>query len=125
MSCGVGGRHGSDPALLWLWSWLAAASPIQPLAQELPHATGIGLKRKKKIDFLKIKNSFLKRHLLESENSNYKLEEEMFATTTTNKEFKFRIAQDLLPSISKDKGLDRRSKEYTKKFHGREILNGK
>ena len=29
-SCGVGCRHGLDLALLWLWSRLAAAAPIQP-----------------------------------------------------------------------------------------------
>ena len=28
--------------------WLAVAAPIQPLAQELPHAAGAALKRKKK-----------------------------------------------------------------------------
>ena len=33
--------------LLWLWYRLATAAPIQPLAQELPYATGAGLKRKK------------------------------------------------------------------------------
>ena len=41
MSCGVGCRRGLDPALLWLWHRLAAAAPIQPLAWELPYATGI------------------------------------------------------------------------------------
>ena len=45
MSCGVGRRHGSDPALLWLWYRLAAAVPIQPLAWELPYVV---LKREKK-----------------------------------------------------------------------------
>ena len=39
MRCGVGFRHGLDLALLWLWSRLAAAAPIQPLAWELPYAT--------------------------------------------------------------------------------------
>ena len=34
-------------ALLWPWSRLAAAAPIQPLAWEFPHATGVALKRKK------------------------------------------------------------------------------
>ena len=34
MSCGVGRRRGSDPALLWLWRRLAATAPIRPLAQE-------------------------------------------------------------------------------------------
>ena len=33
--------------LLWLWHRLAAAALIQPLAWELPYATGVALKRKK------------------------------------------------------------------------------
>ena len=32
MSCGVGHRCGSDPALLWLWCGLAATALIRPLA---------------------------------------------------------------------------------------------
>ena len=36
MSCGVGCRCGSDPALLWLWPRPAATAPIQPLAWESP-----------------------------------------------------------------------------------------
>ena len=43
MSCGVGGRSGSDPELLW--HRLAAAAPIQPLAWELPCAEGGGPKK--------------------------------------------------------------------------------
>ena len=35
-----------DPALLWLWCRQATAAPIQPLAQELPYATGAAIKRK-------------------------------------------------------------------------------
>ena len=45
MSCGVGHRHGLDPALLWCR--LAAAASIQPLAWELPYTTHAALKRKK------------------------------------------------------------------------------
>ena len=45
MSCGVGRRHGSDPALLWLWWRPAAAAPIRPLAWEPPYAAGVALKR--------------------------------------------------------------------------------
>ena len=37
-----------DPALLWLWRRLAAATPIRPLAWEFPYAMGAGLKKKKK-----------------------------------------------------------------------------
>ena len=48
MSCGVGWRHSSDPALLWLWHRPAAIAPIGPLAWEPPYATGAGLKRPKK-----------------------------------------------------------------------------
>ena len=38
---------GSVLALLWLWGRPAAEAPIQPLARELPYATGTTLKRKK------------------------------------------------------------------------------
>ena len=44
-------RHGSDPALLWLWHRLAATAPIRPLAWESPYAAEAALekaKRKKK-----------------------------------------------------------------------------
>ena len=34
--------------MLWLWCRLVAAVLIQPLAQELPYAMGIAIKRKKK-----------------------------------------------------------------------------
>ena len=49
MSCGVGRRHGSDLALLWLWLWcrLAAVAPIQLLAWESPCAAGVALKKAK------------------------------------------------------------------------------
>ena len=42
MSCGVGYRHGLDPALLWLWP--VAVALIQPLAWEPPYAMGEALK---------------------------------------------------------------------------------
>ena len=48
MICGVGRRHGSDPALLWLWCRPAVAAPVQPLAWELPYAAGAALKKKQK-----------------------------------------------------------------------------
>ena len=47
MSCGIGHRCGPDLALLWLWGRLAAVALIQPLAQELPYATGAALKSNK------------------------------------------------------------------------------
>ena len=37
MSCGVGCRHGSDPALLWLWR----TASIKPLAWEPTYAAGV------------------------------------------------------------------------------------
>ena len=40
MSCSIGRRRGSDPALLWLWCRLAAIAPIRPLAWEPPYAAG-------------------------------------------------------------------------------------
>ena len=48
MSCGVGHRHGSDPALPWLWHRPAATAPIGPLAWGPPYAVGVVLKNKKK-----------------------------------------------------------------------------
>ena len=45
MSCGVGHRRGSDPALLWLWYGLAAAALIRPLAWEPPYAAGGALEK--------------------------------------------------------------------------------
>ena len=55
MSCGVGGRHDSDPELLWLWCRLAAIAWIQPLAWEPPCAADAALKKKKiKIKIKKI-----------------------------------------------------------------------
>ena len=44
MSWGVGRRRGSDPVLLSP----AAVVPVQPLAWELPYATGAALKQTKK-----------------------------------------------------------------------------
>ena len=37
-----------EGVLLWLWCRPAAATPIQPLAWELPYATGVALKSKRK-----------------------------------------------------------------------------
>ena len=45
MSCGVVHRHGLDPTLLWLWCRPGATAPVQPLAWELPYASGAALKR--------------------------------------------------------------------------------
>ena len=42
VSCGVGCRRGSDPALLWLWCRSAATALIRPLAWEPPYAVGSG-----------------------------------------------------------------------------------
>ena len=46
VSCGVGRRHGSDLALLWLWCRPAAAAQIGPLAWESTYAAGVALKDK-------------------------------------------------------------------------------
>ena len=48
MSCGVGRRHSSDLAWLWLWRRPGATAPIGPLAWELPYAADMALKKKKK-----------------------------------------------------------------------------
>ena len=56
MSCGVGCRHGSDLALLWLWCRLAAIALIRPLAWEPPYTAGAALEKtkKKKKDILEL-----------------------------------------------------------------------
>ena len=48
MSCGVGYRHSSNLALLWLWCRPAATTLIQPLAWKFPYAMSAALKRQKK-----------------------------------------------------------------------------
>ena len=48
VSCGVGRRRGSDPALLWLWRRPAAIAPIGPLAWESPYAAGTAVQKTKK-----------------------------------------------------------------------------
>ena len=48
MSCGVGRRCSSDSVLLWLRCRLAAITPIQHLAWELPYATSAALKAMKR-----------------------------------------------------------------------------
>ena len=45
MSYGVGHRHGSDVALLWLWRRLVAVAPIRPLASI---CSGCGPKKTKR-----------------------------------------------------------------------------
>ena len=47
VSCGVALRCGLDPELLWLWHRPEDVALIQPLAWELPYATGTALKSKK------------------------------------------------------------------------------
>lgn len=48
MSCGVGCRRGSDPALLGLWCRRAAVAPIGPLTWDPPYAAGAPLKKRKR-----------------------------------------------------------------------------
>ena len=50
MSCGVGRRQSSDPALLCLWRRPAAVAPIQPLAWKPPYAEGAARKSKKQTE---------------------------------------------------------------------------
>ena len=64
MSCGIGCRLGSDPALLWLWHRPAAAAPIRPLAWEPPYAAGVALEKekKKKTNKKKDKENYISLH---------------------------------------------------------------
>ena len=47
VSCGVGHRCTSDPALLWLWHRMAATALFRPLAWGPTYAVGAGLKIQK------------------------------------------------------------------------------
>ena len=58
MSCGVGCRLGLDSELLWLWYRPAAAALIRPLAWEIPYASSLALKSKRKKS-LTISEAFL------------------------------------------------------------------
>ena len=49
MSCSVGCRRGSDPALLWLWHRPAATALIGPLAWEPPYAAGAAVEMAKRV----------------------------------------------------------------------------
>ena len=69
MSCGVGLRRGSDPALLCLWCRPAATAPIRSLAREPPYATGVALEKakrqkKKKEQKSRIERNAYSRHYL-------------------------------------------------------------
>jgi len=62
VSCGVGLRHGSDPALLWLWCRPVATAPIRLLAWEPPYAAGAVLEKAKRPKKKKKKKKFEKCH---------------------------------------------------------------
>ena len=74
MSCGVGGRRGSDPALLCLWCRPAATALIRPQAWEPPYAVGAALEKakiqtNKKKDVMHIHNGILLSHKKEQNNA--------------------------------------------------------
>ena len=51
VSCGIGHKHSSDPALLWpcgIGRQLLSSMQVGPLDWELPYAAGVALKRQKK-----------------------------------------------------------------------------
>ena len=60
MGYSAGRRHGSDPALLWLWWRPEPTAPIRALAWESPYATGVALKgqKTKKKNYHPNQNSF-------------------------------------------------------------------
>ena len=64
MSCGVGRRHGLDPALLWLWRRLAATALIRPLAREPPYAAGAAQEMAKRQKKKRNINSYLSQDTL-------------------------------------------------------------
>ena len=72
VSCGVGRRHSSDPAWLWLWRRLAATALNRPLAWEPPYATGAAqkmAKRQKKKKKKKTKGKKTRGHIIFKEPS--------------------------------------------------------
>ena len=71
--CGVGYRHASDPALLWLWCRPAAVAPTQPLGFELPYPPGAAMKKKKKMGATHVTLSVLLAVFLKSKNKQVKL----------------------------------------------------
>ena len=66
MSCGVGRRRGSDPALLWLWCKLAATAPIRPLAWEPPYAVEAAQEKTKRQKDKKKKKSMKSLQILDN-----------------------------------------------------------
>ena len=62
--CSVGCTCCSDLVLLQLWHRLAAAAPHQPLAQELPYATGAAVKKKQKSIYCIRRNTMGWQHTL-------------------------------------------------------------
>ena len=104
MSCGVGCRCSSDPALLWLWHKLAASAPIWPLIWELPHALHVALKNKKKRKdeqffsmIRRYKWPFLKiyyQHSTGSPNSVIRQQKERLVIKTGKEEVKLTLSTD-------------------------------
>ena len=65
MSCGVSHRHGSDPALVWLWRSPGAAAPILP--QEYSYAASASVASKSTIS-QSINKSITEYHQLTANN---------------------------------------------------------
>ena len=63
----MGGRCGSDLALLWLWHRLAAAALFRPLAWEFPYAAGVALKKRQKQERKVVNAGLSKEFVLYSE----------------------------------------------------------
>ena len=56
VSCSVGHRRGSDPALLW--RRLAATAPFRPLAWDPPYATRAALEKAKRLNKIMLSQTF-------------------------------------------------------------------
>ena len=63
VSCSVGCRRDSDPALLWLWHRMAATAPITPLAWEPPCAAGAAQEMAKRQKKKKKEKKHIAQHL--------------------------------------------------------------
>ena len=64
MTCGIGHRCSSDPALLWLWCSPATAVLIRPLDWEPPYAMGVALETKKRKERKKNCSVFILLHVV-------------------------------------------------------------
>ena len=94
MSCGVGGRGGSDLALLWLWLWPVATALIRPLAWEPPYAASQKTKdkRQKKRKFSRVQE-------LESQINVLHRLTKIFSSYSSDKDYFFKTSSSAMEDL--------------------------